>query len=113
MRHLLLAVLGLALAGLSACASKPLTDSDFRGFCYTSGGGRSASCDNIELCNVYDSDVLAVQFASRQACAKACNDVYNALSGPNQFNGCMPVVVTGLNWCAKYCNANYPDAPGR
>ena len=101
MRLLLLAGTCLMVVCLAACTPKPVTDSEFRGFCYTSGGGRSASCDNIELCNVYDSDVLAVQFASRQACAKACNDVYNALSGPNQFNGCMPVVVTGLNWCAK------------
>ena len=113
MRQLLLGAFCLALCGLAACTPKPLTDSEFRGFCYTSGGGRNTSCDNIELCNVYDSDVMSVQFASRQACNKACNDVYNALSGPNQFNGCMPIVVTGFNWCAKYCNTNYPDAPAR
>ena len=107
MRHLFLAVLCLAVIALVACTPKPLTDSEFRGFCYTAGGGRNTSCDNIELCNVYDTDVLSVGFASREACTNACNAVYNNLSGPNQFNGCMPVVVAGFNWCAKYCNTNY------
>lgn len=111
MRHLLLAAFGLALVGLTACTPKPLTDSEFRGFCYTAVGGRNNSCDNITLCNVYDNEVLSTKFTSRQACNKACNNVYNDLSGPNQFNGCMPVVFSGFNWCAKYCNTNYPDAP--
>ena len=111
MRYLLLAALGLAVLALAACTPKPLTDSEFRGFCYTAGGGRHASCDNIDLCNTYDNNVLSVQFASSEACNKACNVVYNNLSGSNQFNGCMPVVQTGFNWCVRYCETNYGNPP--
>ena len=113
MRPIRLAALGLALISLTACTPAPLTDSEFRGFCYTAGGGRNTSCDSISLCNIYDSQVLAMHFASRQACNAACQATANDLSGPNQFNGCMPIVVAGSNWCNRYCTTNYPDAPSR
>ncbi|MHC1790875.1 hypothetical protein [Solidesulfovibrio sp.] len=108
MRQLLLAALGLVAVCLAAaCTPKPVTDSEFRGFCYTSGGGRHASCDTISLCNTYDSQVLSFKYPSAQACNAACEATYNALSGPNQFNGCMPTVVSGYNWCTRYCNTNF------
>lgn len=106
--------LALALAlltitiGLAACSiSRPLTDSEFRGFCYTSIG-RRASCDTISICNDFDTSVLSVKHASREACVKACQDVYNRLYVPNEFDGCVPTVMMANNWCAKYCNTNYP-----
>ena len=113
MRPLLLAALGLALVGLAACASAPVTDTEFRGFCYTSEGGRNISCDTISLCNEYDSQVLSMRFASQEACNAACQATANALSGPNLINGCMPTVAAGHSWCNRYCNTNYPDAPSR
>ncbi|OLN30887.1 hypothetical protein DVDV_0331 [Desulfovibrio sp. DV] len=110
MRLCLFAVSCLLFAWLSAgCTPKPVTDSEFRGFCYTSEGGRNNSCDTITMCNVYDSQVISTKFASRKACNDACNDVYNELAGPNQFNGCMPTIGVGLTWCSKYCNSNYPE----
>jgi len=107
MRYILLTSLVLALAALGACTSKPLTDSAFRGFCYTAGGGRSNSCDNIQMCNIYDSDVLSAKFATEEACENACNTVYNRLSRDNLLNGCLPVVSTGQDWCVRYCQTNY------
>jgi hypothetical protein len=109
MRLLLLAGTCLMVVCLAACTPKPVTDSEFRGFCYTSGGGRHTSCDTISLCNEYDSLAISANHASRAACTKACNDVYNALANTNQFNGCMPTVVSGFNWCTRYCNTNYPN----
>ena len=110
MRLFLLAGLALALAALgAACTPKPVTDSEFRGFCYTSGGGRHASCDSISLCNIIDSSVLAVKHPSRDACSKACDAVADNLTAENQFNGCMPVVATGASWCQRYCLSNYPQ----
>ena len=110
MRLFLLACLGLALAAFgAACTPKPVTDSEFRGFCYTSGGGRNDSCDSISLCNDFDSMALATKHASRQDCDKACDAVSNSLTAANQFNGCLPVVVTGATWCHKYCLSNYPQ----
>ena len=76
---------------------------------YTSEGGRNNSCDTITMCNVYDSQVISTKFASRKACNDACNNVYNELAGPNQFNGCIPTIGVGLTWCSKYCNSNYPE----
>jgi len=104
-------LLGLACAvlaaGLGGCApSRPLSDSEFRGFCYTSIG-RRADCDTISICNEYDNDVLSTKHASRQACAEACTTVYNRLYGPHLFDGCSPTVLMGYNWCMKYCNTNY------
>lgn len=103
---LILTVLAVGLLG--GCASKPLTDSEFRGFCYTSIG-RKASCDTITLCNEFDSDVLSVKHASRADCAKGCTTVYNRLYVPNEFDGCGPTVLMAYNWCRKYCNTNYPQ----
>ncbi len=109
MRIFPLCVLILATLGLGACGvSRPLTDSEFRGFCYTAVGHRT-SCDTITICNEYDTDVLSAKHASRDACAQACQQVYDRLYGPNEFNGCGPTVLLGYNWCTKYCNTNYPQ----
>ena len=108
MRMLLLAALCLLAAGLGGCASKPLSDSEFRGFCYTAIGHRT-SCDTISLCNEYDADVLSVKHASRQACGEGCQAVYNRLYTPNLFDGCSPTVLMAFNWCKKYCNTNYDE----
>ena len=110
MRMALLASIGLILAALgAACTPKPITDSEFRGFCYTSGGNSHASCDSISLCNQFDASVMSERHASRQDCEKACDAVSDALTGDNQFNGCMPVVAAGETWCRKYCLSNYPQ----
>ncbi len=108
MKPLLLLVAAALTAAVSGCASRPLTDSEFRGFCYTSIG-RRASCDTITICNEFDSDVLSVKHASRADCNKGCQEVYNRLYEPNAFDGCAPTVLMAANWCHKYCNTNYPN----
>lgn len=102
----LFCILAVALAGCSV--SRPLTDSEFRGFCYTTLG-RKASCDTIILCDEYDTDVLSNKHASRADCAKGCETVYDRQYVPNEFIGCGPTVLTAYNWCVKYCNTNYPE----
>lgn len=110
MRPILLATGCLvAVCLIAACTPKPVTDSEFRGFCYTSEGGRSTSCDTINICNTYDSQAISVKHTSRKACVDACAATSNALTGPNQFNGCMPTIGVGLTWCTKYCNSNYAE----
>ena len=107
MRIFSLCVLLGAPVALAGCgASRPLTDSEFRGFCYTAIGHRT-SCDTITICNEYDSDVLSAKHGSLQDCANGCQTVYNRIYGPNQFNGCGPTVLMAYNWCMKYCNTNY------
>jgi len=100
---------GLALlAMVSGCAQRPLTDTEFRGFCYTNIGKRT-SCDTLGICDDFDGNVLQVKHASRADCTKACAAVYNRLYGPNLFEGCAPTVLYSYDWCMKYCNTNYPQ----
>lgn len=107
MRMFALGVLLSLVAALAGCGvSRPLTDSEFRGFCYTAIGHRT-SCDTITICNEYDTDVLSVKHASQEACSQGCQTVYNRIYGPNQFNGCGPTVLMAYNWCKKYCTTNY------
>jgi hypothetical protein len=108
MKKLLVLTLAVLAAGLGGCAARPLTDSEFRGFCYTSIG-RRASCDTIVLCDDFDNSVLQVKHASREDCGKACTEVYDRLYVPNEFDCCLPTVLMAFNWCKKYCNTNYPQ----
>jgi hypothetical protein len=103
---LMLPLLCLLSTGLAGCAQHPLTDTEFRGFCYTHVE-RRASCDTLGLCNEFDNTVLSVPQASRAACSQACATVYNRLYGPNQFEGCAPTVLYAYNMCVRYCNTNY------
>lgn len=96
----------LALPILAGCAKHPLTDSEFRGFCYTIID-RKASCDTIDICNTFDSDVLSKKEPSRQACLADCDAVYNQLYGANWFVGCAPMLRSATDWCHKYCMDNY------
>ena len=107
MKSLFLAIL-CAAACLGGCAQKPLTDSEFRGFCYTTIG-RLTSCDTLTICNEFDTNVLSVHHASRKACNEACAVTYNRLYGPYQFDGCDGTVLMASNWCNKYCNTNYAE----
>jgi hypothetical protein len=108
MKSLLFVVLCATTLVGGCAASRPLSDTEFRGFCYTSVTHR-ASCDTISICNEYDSNVLSVKHPSRQACGAACGVVYDRLFIPNQFDGCDSAVLMAYNWCKKYCNTNYPN----
>jgi len=97
----------LALPMLIGCARHPLTDSEFRGFCYTIQD-RWASCDTINICNDFDTNVMSAQHPSQPACLKACDEVYNRLYEPNFLTGCGNMLRKASDWCYKYCQDNYP-----
>jgi hypothetical protein len=108
MKLFLLVVLCAMTAMLDACVQRPLTDTEFRGFCYTSIGRRN-SCDTITICDDFDNNVLSEKHLSRKDCREKCTAVYNRLYTPNLFEGCSPTVLMAYNWCEKYCNTNYPE----
>ena len=107
MKSLCLAIF-CATAILGACAQRPLTDSEFRGFCYTTIGRRT-SCDTLTICDDFDTNVLSVRHASRKACSDACDATYNRLYAPNLFEGCDAMLLTANDWCKKYCDTNYAE----
>lgn len=105
---LLLSLLCLIGACLAGCAVKPLTDSEFRGFCYTCTESRFASCDTIDMCNEFDANAVGIKHASRQECEADCQATYDRQFRTNLFNGCLGTLRSALNWCLKYCGTNYP-----
>lgn len=110
MNRLLGVLLVSAMAAtLGACATRPLTDSEFRGFCYTAMPGRDADCDTIPLCDRYDTNVMSVRHASRRACSAACSATYDKLYAESTTNGCSSTQLLAFNWCIKYCNTNYKE----
>lgn len=98
----------LLALGVMGCVRHPLTDTEFRGFCYTDIG-RWTSCDTFTICDDFDNNVLSVKHASRADCARGCQEAYNRQYGPNLFEGCAPTVLDAYNWCMKYCNTNYEN----
>ena len=92
---------------LTGCARHPLTESEFKGFCYTIID-RKGSCDTIDLCNTFAADVLSKNEPSRQACETDCDGVYSRLYETNWFIGCAPMLLSATNWCHQYCMDNYP-----
>jgi len=105
---LLLCGLCLVAVCCAGCAQRPLTDSEFRGFCYTLSEPKNASCDTITMCDAFDSDAIGMPHKSRQECLDACQAVYNRLYEPNLFIGCSPTLRNANNWCFKYCESNFP-----
>lgn len=96
----------LLLPALEGCAKHPLTDSEFRGFCYTIVD-RWASCDTIDICNDFDANALSKKEPSQQACLADCDMVANQRYSANWSIGCAPMLRTATDWCHKYCMDNY------
>lgn len=106
---LLVCSLCLAMACCAGCIQRPLTDSEFRGFCYTTTEGTMASCDTIIMCDEFDTDAISMGPKTRSACLARCQAVYDRLYDANLFNGCSATLLNAANWCFKYCNTNYPQ----
>jgi hypothetical protein len=105
----LLCSLCLAAACCAGCAQRPLTDSEFRGFCYTLSEGRNASCDNIVMCDTFDTNAVSMPHKSKKECTDACQAVYDRLYEPNLFISCSSTLRNANGWCFKYCETNYPQ----
>jgi len=110
MRHLLFACLVILAGVISGCGpARPLTESEFKGFCYqlTDGESGSGCSDIITICDAYRI-VMNTQHDSREACVRACQDI----AGPQRrrflFTNCQVGVEHALGWCLRYCASAYP-----
>lgn len=110
MRMAAFAILLAALSVSVGCmANKPLSITEFNGFCYQISTNRHADCDNISVCDAYSTG-LDAEHATREACLDMCRTVYRVQSGLHAVDGCGPVVDSGFDWCNRYCTTNLPGA---
>ena len=108
MRHSLLATLAALLLLSGGCGpTAPLTVSEFKGFCYQIGEGRSASCDTIPLCDAYTQLMNTAQ-PSQKKCLAECDAVYNTQAMAYALTDCQGPAHSARDWCLRYCQSNYP-----
>lgn len=107
MKTFFLWVLCAGLLGLVACARRPMTDDEFRGFCYSSYG-RKTSCDTIPLCNAFES-ALSQQYTDRGACLDGCEKVYDKLYVTSFDERCLNSLGQANRLCNHYCVSNFPE----
>ncbi len=107
MKILCCCVLLLGVVGLTACAGRPMTDSDFRGFCY-GAYGRRTSCDTIPICTEFET-ALSQEFAGRNACVAACSSLYDRLYAKSIYERCLTSLGQINRLCIQYCNSHYSE----
>lgn len=100
----------LAAAALAGCGpARPMTSSEFLGFCYQSRGNLFATNSNsIAECNDY-ATVTQMAHASLRECLAACGAVQGDQYARCKGTGCVFVSDDALGWCEKYCRSNYRE----
>lgn len=107
MRSTLLVCFATLLLGLAGCGpTRPMTESEFRGFCYQTDEPRFADCDTISVCGGY-STALGMQDPSLGKCLAECDSVHSAQYMTYVATGCAIANESAWDWCQKYCRTNY------
>ncbi|GFK94141.1 hypothetical protein NNJEOMEG_01980 [Fundidesulfovibrio magnetotacticus] len=99
MRHVLTALLLFSLAGCAG-ADRPLTLSEFYGFCWPMQQGSGCWDDN--LCEDYRG-FLQQEQTSKAECIKGCNEIETMEWRQNALRGCDGSIRNATDWCEKYC----------
>lgn len=108
MRLISFAILaGVVLLAGGCGPGKPMTVSEFKGFCYQSSGNREASCDSISICDEYLT-VLEIRQPSVDACIRKCGAVYGPQFTRHVIDGCSTASQNAEEWCERYCRTAYP-----
>ncbi|MFP5221004.1 MAG: hypothetical protein ACLGSA_01805 [Acidobacteriota bacterium] len=109
MKQVLVAVLALtALASWGCGPVKPMTESEFKGFCYQYTGSPQQSCNTIPICDEY-TVVMNTRQASLQKCLDECSAVYSPQRRQHLVDDCAGAAQTARDWCQRYCRTNYPQ----
>jgi len=109
MRRLLFAVLVVFAGAVCGCGPvKPMSESEFRGFCYQYGdGSQGGGCgDIIAICDEY-STVINMSQGSQSACREACRAIARPQARRYTFTGCEGGVAHAVAWCERYCRSAY------
>lgn len=108
MRLLLFASLTAALLFSGGCGpAKPMTESEFKGFCYQSGEGRFGSCDTISVCDPY-TVVMSLAQPSLGKCLDECEAIHGPQVWTYILTDCAATNDAARDWCQRYCRTNYP-----
>ena len=103
MRMFLLPLLaGLMVSSVGCGPRTAMTESEFKGFCYQTGGHRGGDCDNIALCDTYTT-VVGVAQPSLEKCLRGCIDVHRQNTAQYLSAQCINVSQAGMDYCQRYC----------
>jgi hypothetical protein len=110
MRQVLFASLLITLLFTGGCGpAKPITESEFKGFCYQYGGSENSGCgDIISICDEFTT-VMSIKQTSRDACQEACKDIKQPLYMRYVVTDCAGAPNYANDWCIRYCRTNYPN----
>jgi hypothetical protein len=109
MPQFLIAVLAVVLFATSGCGPvKPMTGSEFKGFCYQYTDGRQTGCsDIIAVCDEY-TPVLGQRQSSLDACLRECQDIHAPQASRYFGTDCEGGSEFAFDWCQRYCRRAYP-----
>jgi len=98
------AALTIFVTAFAACVpTKPMTVSEFKGYCYQGGASmRMDSCDTIGVCNEY-LVVVNDRQKSLDTCLQGCADVLRQQKGFYGVGECPREMANGSDWCERYC----------
>lgn len=107
---MLVAIASLLLLSGGCGPRKPMTESEFRGFCYQYGEGSNgkASCDTIAVCTPYTA-VMNTRQESLKACLAECQRIYAPQSMTYVLTECQGPAQFARDWCQRYCRTAYPE----
>ena len=85
---------------------RPMTESEFKGFCYQYPGNPESGCDSISICNDYLT-VIGVTQPSKATCLEKCAEVYRPQAMAHVLRGCSTAAANAESWCERYCRTAY------
>ncbi|MFZ5428142.1 MAG: hypothetical protein ACOZEN_14335 [Thermodesulfobacteriota bacterium] len=104
MNALSLTALIILIPFFAACAPmKPMTVSEFKGYCYQGGSfSFRSSCDTIRVCDEY-LPVVEGERKSLETCLKGCAEVYRQQQRFYGVGECPKEMENAVDWCQRYC----------
>jgi len=92
----------------AACGpARPISESEFKGFCYQYDAGPHSDCVPIHTCDEYLT-VIGARQPSLEACLQGCQDIYRDQMRKQGLGGCTGAPANSRDWCQKVCRTNYP-----
>jgi len=89
------------------CAAKPMTMSNFYGFCIMEPLYDNDNCESQTVCGDF-RQTLEGGFATLEDCLNGCREVVRRQNMLQALRGCEATIIRGSNYCGQYCRRAYP-----